>query len=83
VDVTDATDPAQVNGLAEGATPSDFSPEEPATAGEQPSSAAQLEPVDSTPEDDEPVAAAEPETSPASEEAPTTDDGDAHHEVAS
>jgi small subunit ribosomal protein S1 len=83
VDVSDATDPAQVNGLAEGATPSDFSPEEPETAGEQPSSAAQLEPVDSTPAEDEPVAAAEPETSPASEEAPTTDDGGAHHEVAS
>jgi small subunit ribosomal protein S1 len=52
-------------------------------AGEQPSSAAQLEPVDSSPVENEPVAATSSETPQVEGEVPTTDGGDEQPEVAS
>jgi hypothetical protein len=63
------------------------SPEAPAEgntpAGEQHSSAAEIEPVDSSPSENESVTVASTETSPVSHEESSADDGDERTEVAS
>lgn len=53
------------------------------SAGEQPSSAAELEPVDSSVDENEPVAGASNEVPQASTEASSADDGEEQQEVAS
>jgi small subunit ribosomal protein S1 len=81
-DAQPADETGEAQDLSADAGTTEPSLEDSPTAGEQPSSDAQLEPVDS-PVEDEPVAATDLDTSPVSSEVSSTDDGDAQPEVAS
>jgi small subunit ribosomal protein S1 len=82
LDVNPVDETDEVQGLNADAGATETSTEVSPTADEQLSSAVQLEPVDSHTED-EPVAVADVEASPASSEVSSTDDGDAQPEVVS